>query len=697
MTIQRYLLTLAAGIALVSAQPKDPEAALGAARHLEEAEGNYTAAIEAYKKILAQNGGNRGISAKALLRLGACYEKLGNSESRKAYERVVREFSDQKEAVTAARERLGNGGTQSARGVVVRQVWTGDDVDLSGSPSPDGRYLVYVDWKNAANLAIRDLKSGESRFLTKESGKSEKVTEAYDPLWSPDGKQVAYQWYENDRTSLRVVSADGSRTRVLSEAPRNSPVAWSPDGKWIASIEHGTDRTRTIALTSTVNGSITRLKSTAWRWPSIGGFSPDGKLLVYSLPHSKPELSDGGIFTIAIDGSAETRLVEDPSLSDGSKPVWTPDGRAVLFTSNRSGSKGLWSISVMDGKPQGSPEMLRPNIGDVRIIGLSTNGTLFYGTYNRQVDVHTVELDPRTLTPLAQPNRLTERLVGSNWGPAWSPDGKSVAFFRRAADADATRSIVIRSILTGKERTLPVQIRQGGYVPGYLSPHWFPDGRSLLALDATDSRWTFKRIDLETGDSKVVIEGMRISPHVQLAPDGRTLYYSIRNERASGASFGVVQLMKRNLATGEDTELYRSESPGVSFFGLAISRDGAYLSFSRNLPESGKRALTVVPTAGGAPREIYHGTYEKPTPFFGVWSKDGTHILFASHGEKKGELWAIPAEGGEPKKLGLGMEQISFGDLSPDGGKLAFTSTRRKGELWAIDNLIPEIQAALIK
>jgi len=82
---------------------------LGAALHQEEVEGNLEAAIEMYKKLLAEFPGNRPLAAKAQLHLGLCYEKLGEAqakEARAAYERVVREFADQAEIVAQARVRL---------------------------------------------------------------------------------------------------------------------------------------------------------------------------------------------------------------------------------------------------------------------------------------------------------------------------------------------------------------------------------------------------------------------------------------------------------------------------------------------------------------------------------------------------------------------------------------------------------------
>ncbi|MEK7403768.1 MAG: hypothetical protein AAB225_01545 [Acidobacteriota bacterium] len=77
------------------------EAQLQAAINKETVEGDLKAAIELYRK-LAQSA-NRAAAAKALARMGQCFEKLGDAEARKAYERAIRDFGDQKEAVATAR------------------------------------------------------------------------------------------------------------------------------------------------------------------------------------------------------------------------------------------------------------------------------------------------------------------------------------------------------------------------------------------------------------------------------------------------------------------------------------------------------------------------------------------------------------------------------------------------------------------
>ena len=100
-------LVLTGGAQLSSTQgPQTPEALLGAAIHQDDAEGNLEAAIESYKTFLARYGDNRSLAVQALLRMGQAYERLGRPDARDAYERVLRDYADQAEQVSAARTRL---------------------------------------------------------------------------------------------------------------------------------------------------------------------------------------------------------------------------------------------------------------------------------------------------------------------------------------------------------------------------------------------------------------------------------------------------------------------------------------------------------------------------------------------------------------------------------------------------------------
>src|SRR6185295_8049337 len=54
-------------------------------------------------------------------------------------------------------------------------------------------------------------------------------------------------------------------------------------------------------------------------------------------------------------------------------PVWTPDGRHILFTSDRSGKVDLWSIAMQNGKAAGAASLVRAEIGDVHAFGIYGN------------------------------------------------------------------------------------------------------------------------------------------------------------------------------------------------------------------------------------------------------------------------------------------------------------------------------------
>ncbi len=100
---------LSAGYMTDQTQDNKAEVALQAAIKTEIVDGNLRSAIEQYKKITELPNADRTTVATAILRMGQCHEKLGDThtqEARKAYERVVREYGDQTEAVKLAREKL---------------------------------------------------------------------------------------------------------------------------------------------------------------------------------------------------------------------------------------------------------------------------------------------------------------------------------------------------------------------------------------------------------------------------------------------------------------------------------------------------------------------------------------------------------------------------------------------------------------
>ncbi|MCG6922714.1 MAG: tetratricopeptide repeat protein, partial [Acidobacteria bacterium] len=165
----------------------------------ERAEGNLQEAIDLYDRIVRNHSGDHALAAKALLQMGQCYEKLGKSGARKAYERVIREYADQAEPVQVARARLAALTQPPRHDMAVRRLWSDAMANTLGEVSPQGRHFSFVDWKTG-NLVVHDLTTGENRPLTKSSWKEWLVSWVREdvvldfPLfsrWSPDGERIA--------------------------------------------------------------------------------------------------------------------------------------------------------------------------------------------------------------------------------------------------------------------------------------------------------------------------------------------------------------------------------------------------------------------------------------------------------------------------------------------------------------------------
>ena len=412
----------------------------------------------------------------------------------------------------------------------------------------------------------------------------------------------------------------------------------------------------------------------------LGGFSPDGRFLLYAI--SKVESNtDTGLYAISVDGTRETALVR--GTTNDTSPVWTPDGRGVVFLSDRSGTQDLWFVRVADGRPEGEPVIARSGVGNIVNMGFTRDGTYFYGTRNATRDVYVNEMNPDTLEVVTKPRRLSDQFIGSNAAPAWSPDGRFIAFARGARLKSA---IVIRSVADGKERTLPFNFADG-FAFGAFGARWLPDSQSLLVPEAdyTKRIVIIHHVDVETGHARPIFQDdlRKLYPRFVTSPDGHIIYFTRRGE------MGILHLMKRDVLSGHETELYQAESPGVGFFGLAISPDGDRLSFMVNVNDKGDRNLVIVPTAGGAARIFFRGDYSHPTPQMGTWSRNGKYFLAVTEETTSlRRVWAFPVDGGEPRKLDIVFESIGTADLSPDGKQLAFTGGQTKGEVWTIKNLL---------
>ncbi|MGH8246613.1 MAG: hypothetical protein ACREUU_09285 [Gammaproteobacteria bacterium] len=557
-----------------------------------------------------------------------------------------------------------------------RKVWGDPATNILGAPSPDGRYLSYVDARTG-DLALFDLAKGERRRLTSNSARGASGEFAYFSVISPDSRLVAYAWFNDQKFyELRTIDLDGLKSRTLyrnEEAGFVQPCAWSPDGKEILTLFFRKDNISQVALVSASDGAVRVVKSLNWVYPKKMDFSPDGRFIVYdSFGRNGSPQRD--IFVLSTDGSREISLVEHPA--DDLFPLWAPDG--IFFASDRAGTMDLWVIPVAEGKPQGSPKLVGRDMGRFLPMGITRSGAYYYGLRSGTTDVYVAELDLASGKVTGKPRLASPRFRGGNSSPEWSPDGQYLAYFSRRGSENygqESRIIVIRSLETGQERELSPKLAHLERL------RWSPDGRFLLVSGSDRrSRGGVYRIDGQTGEVMPIVQdddatfrGLESVWRV----DGRAILYVHES--------GSTEIRLRELETNDEKPLYRPDSP-ARIHQLALSPDGRWLAFvltPRSQPQA--EALLVVPSAGGSPRELFRIDGASAS---GVeWTPDGRYVLLSRGEQNAAEVWRVPVERGQTQQLVLPANWQGSARLHADGRRLAFTAGTAQSEVWVIESL----------
>ena len=652
----------------------------------ERADGNLRGAIQLYERIVKEFGSDRALSARALVRIGECYERLGQREAVTAYERLVREFPDQIESAAIARERLASLQAAAAprtSAPSARLVWSGQDAfgSVRGSISPDGELLTFLQSATGA-LAVRDLRAGTTRVLTNEPGSM------FYAVFSPDGRQVAYAWTVRngatvtaDLRVLPVTGRDGTPPRVVhrnEEITQLRPFGWTPDGAQVLVLRSLKDGTNQIALVSVRDGSARVIKSLPWNYTAMS-LSPDGRHIAYDAV-TADRGAPSEIFVLATDGSRETNVVRGESVNNS--PLWAPDGSRLLFLSNRTGTTSLWAIPMADGRPTGAADLVKANLGQVRLQGVTRKGAVHYliGGIGR-TNIYTAQLDAASRAVNA-PVPVTERFLNSNSAPAWSPDGQHLAYLSSRGQGGTV--LVIRATDTGAERDIPMpsEVQTGNLVP---APRWFPDGSALLVWGLRLREGLFYRIDVQSGaadllhTAKGAAGGGGLGASA-ISPDGTAIVYTALVDTSST----LTKLVRFDLASRQETVV----KTGM-FGAVALSPDGTQLALNSYDGGSGGCFLEVIPATGGPGREVVRTGDCNPNRL--TWSPDNQLLFVRGGNNQPNTLWRVSPAGGSAEQIGISMPgQLMYPHVHPDGRQLAFgVFETGASEVWALENVLP--------
>jgi Tol biopolymer transport system component len=270
-----------------------------------------------------------------------------------------------------------------------------------------------------------------------------------------------------------------------------------------------------------------------------------------------------------------------------------------------------------------------------------------------------------------EPLRLTETPV-HEFSPAWSPNGREIAYLREVGINAAESEVVILPALGGPERRVStiasVDVPGGGRNPGLA---WSPDDRFLAVEDReahSDPKAIFL-LSLETGEKRRVTSPPSAQGDTQPAfsPDGKALAFA--RLRGIMQAFVYVQTLD-----GEEPRLLSTNEGYVT--DLDWTADGSAVVFVTVSEAQAGTSLWRVPVTGGTPERLPFGELAHTISI----ARMGARMVYDRRSWFDSDLWRIdgPAvkERGSPTRLIASSRFDWAQEYSPDGTKVAFASER---------------------
>jgi Tol biopolymer transport system component/predicted Ser/Thr protein kinase len=217
-----------------------------------------------------------------------------------------------------------------------RQLTTGHGGDFQPNWSPDESKIAFFSSRSGSpNIWEVEIASGILRRLTSNSGVN------VNPFYSPDGKLIAYQSDESGRLEVWVMNADGSNPRRLTNVGLTGHfMRWAADGLGI--VFRCTCNGKAATMKVTLSGGEPQSFAETMMGGSHMSFSPDRARIMDVVGHKV-------LWVSPVIGGKPEKVYEfsDPDVRID-YPVWSPDGRWVMFDRFRPQGGDIWAISGVE-------------------------------------------------------------------------------------------------------------------------------------------------------------------------------------------------------------------------------------------------------------------------------------------------------------------------------------------------------------
>ena len=422
-------------------------------------------------------------------------------------------------------------------------------------------------------------------------------------VFSPDGERIAFR-SERDGGGLFVMGRTGESVRRLTTEGFNP--SWSPDGASIVYASQsvvaspnnrGLDSQLWVASTTT--GERRHLATGDAVQPA---WSPHGQRIAYwSLPNDSPQRD---LWTIAVGGGEPVRVTSDPAI-DWS-PAWSPDGRYLYFSSDRSGGFNLWRVALDEasGRVLGEPVAVpipRQRIGHLSV---SADGaSVAMASFTTESGIEALTFDPARGTVGARRRVTNSSETAAR--PSVSPDGRWIAFHSVQQNGQEDLWVVNRDG-TGLRQVTNDAARD-------RRPLWSADGTRLLFYSDRSGRYQVWTIAADGGGLLQVTDYPELLIQPVWSPDGTRAVASVT------ISDSKLLMFDPRMPAGQQRVEELPPFPG-GFTATSWSPDGTRVAgYGIGRPEFGVVVYTV------ASRTYEELTRSGLSP---AWLPDGRRLLY---------------------------------------------------------------------